>query len=257
MGDDEGILLETPEELRARAQGYVVNDNWNFSRLRGETATSNNRPRGNAEAQNENEAADEEGYIGGLRRSMRLRAIARVPPEQANPPARSARQRGNAQNNDDDAVMHEEDVDENASDLEIIRSMCETYCYRLNLTANSRAIEISQRIGQHIFERIDGATRYSHFPSLTIAAVSAFMTSHLTGMPKSMGWVAMNASVLIIHSLRGLYWYIYHTRFHDFLDDHDFIDEEMLAMIGRGDRETVLGFLPEAILGETYGSGSR
>ena len=52
--------------------------------------------------------------------------------------------------------------------------------------------------------------------------------------------MSMNSGVTI-GAIAGLYWYVTHP--HDF---GELIDEEMLAMIGRGDRETVLGFLPVA-----------
>lgn len=220
MGEDEGIPLDTAEDLRSR--GHVLNDDWRLFGPGGEILTPSNGQGGNAEVQIDDETADDERYIGGLRRSMRLRGTVRVSPAQADSPARSARQWGNAQNNDDDAV-----------------TICETFCYRLNLNANSRAIEISQRIAQYILERTDLATRYCFLPHPTIAVVAVFVSSHLTGMPKTIGRVASNASVLM-HEINGMYKDFYRTYFREFLD------EEMLTMIGRGDRETVLGFLPEA-----------
>lgn len=141
---------------------------------------------------------------------------------------------------DDDEEVTEEDTEEGEPDLETIKTMCETYCYRLSLTTNSRAIELSQRIAQHILEDTGVAERPGDFSMTSIAAVSVFATSHLIGAARTQEWVSMNSGIPIGY-IAGLYWYITHP--HDF---GDLIDEEMLAMINRGDRETVLGFLPEA-----------
>ena len=247
IGDDEGIRLDTPKDFR----GYVVNDTWDLRGLRGENVTQNDRRRENAGAESVDEAADQEGisdedtipgspmHIGSLRRSARLRGVVLESRVQNNTPERSARQQGIAQNVDDEMVL-EKDTEEDESNLEIIKTMCETYCYRLSLTTNSRAIELSQRIAQHILEDTGVAYRPGDFSMASIAAVSVFATSHLIGAPKTQEWVSINSSIPA-NFIAGLYWYVTHP--HDF---GELIDEEMLAMIGRGDRETVLGFLPEA-----------
>lgn len=142
---------------------------------------------------------------------------------------------------DDDEEVTEEDTEDDGSNLETIQNMCVTYCYRLSLNNNiSRAIELSQRIAHHILEDTSLAVRPAGYSLASIAAVSVFATSHLLGAPKTEERVSMNSGVTI-GAIAGLYWYVTHP--HDF---GELIDEEMLAMIGRGDRETVLGFLPVA-----------
>ena len=141
---------------------------------------------------------------------------------------------------DDDEQVTEEDTEETGSNLETIKNACVTFCYRLNLNTHFRAIEVSQRLAQHILEETAVADRPGDFSMASIAAVSVFATSHLIGAPKIQEWVSMNSGVSI-GAIAGLYWYVTHP--HDF---GDLIDEEMLAMINRGDRETILGFLPEA-----------
>ena len=141
---------------------------------------------------------------------------------------------------DDDEQVTEEDTAADESNLETIKNACVTFCYRLNLNTYSRAIELSQHLAQHILEATGVAARPGDFSNASIAAVSVFATSHLIGAPKIQEWVSMNSGVSI-GTIAGLYWYVTHP--HDF---GDLLDEEMLAMINRGDRETVLGFLPEA-----------
>lgn len=138
------------------------------------------------------------------------------------------RTRNDAQS-DFEEEMHEDE-------LQIMFESCETYCYRLNLTANPRAISLSQGIAQRISERADLAARWGYFPGRTIAAVAVFTASHLTDMPKSMRWVAINCSDTP-SEIADLYLYVHR-------DVCDAIDGEMLTMIGRGGRETVLGFIP-------------
>ncbi|CAD6580019.1 MAG: transcription initiation factor IIB [Alectoria sarmentosa] len=179
-----------------------------------------------------------------LRRSARLRGIAPEHPEQANIPRRSTRQQDIAPN--DEEEMREEyweeeeiamsDVDHHSiTDLQTVKAMCETYCYRLNLNSNPRAIDISQHLAGKIYV---ACLLAAHAPS-SIAAVSVYLTSHLVGAPKSRHLVSRMSGVAA-GVISRLYWSLYPVRVRA-----EFIDEEMLALIDRGDVETVLGFLPE------------
>lgn len=169
-----------------------------------------------------------------LRRSARLRGIAREPLEQENTPRRSARQRATAHNHE--RQMHREDIDEAELDLQTIRLMCETYCYRLNLNLfrGSSTIEISQRIAV----RTRVACQFAGHSMQPCAAVSVYVTSHLTGAPKTLHEVSMMSGV-DSGVILGIYNLVYSGRVRA-----EFLDHEMLAMINRGDRETVLEFMP-------------
>lgn len=128
------------------------------------------------------------------------------------------------------------DVDHHSiTDLQTVKAMCETYCYRFNLNSNPRAIDISQHLAGKIYV---ACLLAAHAPS-SIAAVSVYLTSHLVGAPKSRHLVSRMSGVAA-GVISRLYWFIYPVRVRA-----ELIDEEMLALIDRGDVETVLGFLPE------------
>ena len=128
------------------------------------------------------------------------------------------------------------DVDHHSiTDLQTVKAMCETYCYRLNLNSNPRAIDISQHLAGKIYV---ACLLAAHAPS-SIAAVSVYLTSHLVGAPKSRHLVSRMSGVAA-DVISRLYWSLHPVRVRA-----EFIDEEMLALIDRGDVETVLGLLPE------------
>ncbi len=171
---------------------------------------------------------------GGLRRSARLRGISPEPLEQESTPSPSARQQGVWQN--DGRELPFEDSDDEELDLTTLRLMCETYSYRLNLnlTPSSRAIEISQRIA----ERTSAAHRTFGHSLQACAAVAVHVASYLTGAPKTPHAVSSMSGV-DSRIISALCWPVYSVRVRT-----ELLDEDMLAMINRGDRETVLGLWP-------------
>ena len=168
------------------------------------------------------------------RRSARLRGIAPEPLEQESTPSPSARQQGLPQN--DGEELQFEDSDDEDLDSGTLKLMCETYSYRLNLnlTPNSRAIETSQRIA----ERTSAAYRPFDHGLQSCAAVAVYVASHLAGAPKTPHTVSMMSGVGS-GIISAFYLSIFTERVRTGL-----LDEDMLAMINRGDRETVLGFMP-------------
>ena len=120
-------------------------------------------------------------------------------------------------------------------DLDALETMCETYCYRLDLTSESTAVNVSRRLARNIFV---SNLFLDLYPSVT-AAVSVFITSHLTGEPKTLNWVSVMSDVETDEIL-DLYLGFRLARV-----QHELIDEEVLAMIGRGDLATVVTHLPQ------------
>ncbi|KAF6238947.1 hypothetical protein HO173_002819 [Letharia columbiana] len=148
---------------------------------------------------------------------------------------------------DDDEEVPEEDIHEGArvtseveyrpsTDLQTVKAMCETYSYRLNFTSSSKTIAVSQRFA----EKIHVACALAGHAPPSVAAVAVFVASHLAGAPKTAHWVSLMSGV-DADAIAGLYWFVCPARVRA-----ELVDEEMLAMIDRGDRETVLGFLPGA-----------
>ena len=76
--------------------------------------------------------------------------------------------------------------DRSVADLETIRRMCETYCYRLNLDANPRIIQISQGLAEraYVLCRLVAPSR------ACIAAFSVLSISRLTRTPRSLSRVS-------------------------------------------------------------------
>ena len=178
----------------------------------------------------------------GLRRSARLRAIAPEPPMQATTPRRSARQQNMAQRIETES--HEEHIEEeevvtvnvnhrNATDPQTVKGLCEAYCRRA--TYGSRTIDISQRFAQ----KIQVACLLVGHSLPSIAAVSVFVATLFTGFPRTPRSAAMMSGV-DADVIKHLYRFVYHARVHA-----ELFDEEMLALIDRGDLENVLEYLPQ------------
>lgn len=125
----------------------------------------------------------------------------------------------------------------NPTDLETIKTMCETYCHRLDLASrSSRVITVSQ----HLAGNIHVACMFHFCGPSPMAAVAVFVASHLLGVPTTLLRVSMMSGVdgCDILSLYRLFFFS--------LIEADLIDDEILAMVGRGDFNTVLGYLPDA-----------
>ena len=69
------------------------------------------------------------------------------------------------------------DLDRSVADLETIKTMCETYCYRLDLDANPRIIRITQRFSEKVYD----ACRLVAPSRACIAAVAVLSISRLVG----------------------------------------------------------------------------
>lgn len=124
----------------------------------------------------------------------------------------------------------------NPAELEGIETMCETYCHRLDLASGStRVISLSQ----HLARRIHVACMFYFCSPSSMAAVSVFVASHLLGVPRTLFRVSMMSGVdgCDILPLYRLFLFS--------LIEADLIDDEILAMVGRGDFNTVLGYLPD------------
>lgn len=122
----------------------------------------------------------------------------------------------------------------NAPGLQTVKDMCETYCRRI--THSSRVTDISQ----HFAEKIFIACLLAGHSLPSIAAVSVYVSTHLTGMPRTPHSVSMTSGV-DADVIKHLYGFVCPARVRA-----ELFDGEMLALIERGDLETVLGFLPEA-----------
>lgn len=124
----------------------------------------------------------------------------------------------------------------NLADLDTIKTMCETYCHRLDLaSSSSRVISLSQ----HLAQNIHVACMFHFCGPSSMAAVSVFVASHLLGVPRTLFRVSMMSGVdgCDILPLYRLFLFS--------LIEADLIDDEILAMVGRGDFNTVLGYLPD------------
>lgn len=255
-GNSEDIIPEPP------VQATVLRRS---ARLRGiapESLVQADTPRRSARQQSDeqnDEQQIQEERTEELRRSARLRGIAPEPLVQADIPRRSARQQSNEQNDEqwiqeervkEQEEEREQDQDEEqeqevvlnyvghptVTNLETVTNMCQTYCDRLNLTADPRVVEISRKFAAKVYV---AALLAGHTPA-SIAAVSVFAASHLTGVPKTLPLVSLMSGV-DADVISGLYFYVYVAQVRV-----ELIDAEMLAVIDRGDVDTVLGFLPPA-----------
>ena len=122
--------------------------------------------------------------------------------------------------------------DTNVDGLDTIKTMCETYCHRLNLSSPiSRAATMSQLFAQ----KIDLPCRREGASPSSIAAVSVFVTSHLLGAPRSLDSVSEMCSVNA-RSISELYVYVAVCWISQGL-----IDEEMLDLVGRGSVSLING----------------
>ena len=130
-------------------------------------------------------------------------------------PRHSARQQSIEEEDEQDIreELIEEDEEEtvmggldqhNTADLETVKNMCLTYCRRLNLTS-TRVTDVSERFAEKIFI---ACRTVGHTPP-SIAAVSVFVASHLTGAAKTLHWVSMMSGVYA-DVISGLYFFYLH-----------------------------------------------
>ena len=118
------------------------------------------------------------------------------------------------------------------ADLAITKILCEIYCYKLDLSPSATAIDIARGLGENLHAACQPHNRRSSF----IAAVSVLVASFLTDMPRTVHSVSVVFDVAAAEVLS-----LYRSRVRATLDD-----ERLLAVIGRGDLEVVLGLLPDA-----------
>lgn len=117
-----------------------------------------------------------------------------------------------------------------------LKAWCETYCQRLDLASSPRVARVTECLAMRIY-----VFRLLEPCCLTnLAALSVLVGSHLMDMPRSRSEVAMMTEVDDRELLRlyRLFWHSPHR-------PEIFFDVHFLGMIGRGGPQIVQSYLPE------------
>ena len=124
------------------------------------------------------------------------------------------------------------DPNRSVADLETIKDMCETYCYRLDLDANPMLMHISQHFARKVYNtcRLVAPSREC------IAAVSVLSISRLMGAPRTLNRVS-NMSGVDSAEIDRLHRHIWGGPIVSYL-----VNEELVSMI---------------VWGMGYGPGAR
>ena len=136
---------------------------------------------------------------------------------------------------DSECEFDEEEESTRSLVFEQLKIWCETFCRRLDLASRVA------RVTEHLARRIYVFRLFEPSYSLRVlAALSVLVGSHLMDVPRSRSEVAMRTEVDGRELLR-LYRVFWHSRRRPEL----FFDVEILGMIGRGGPQIVQGYLPE------------
>ena len=144
---------------------------------------------------------------------------------------------GSGNDNEEEEEEEEEERDMQLyhdTEIAIMKDMCSTYCHRLDLASRPTVIFVSQ----HLAKKMYMYCKSFYYGLSNMAAFSVFVASHLLGVPRSQHWVCAMAG-----AEDDDVSYLYRL-FRFSLIGADLIDEEILAVIDRGDLETVVRYLP-------------
>lgn len=142
---------------------------------------------------------------------------------------------------DDDEENNEENTDENFSGLDTGELLTELSTYRFSFNSMITPYHFSfdpmvMLIFRQIVKKVEVWDPPTPLSQMETIAFSIYIGSHIAGQPKSLRQLSFILRVSE-DTLCSYYTNIYPDR-------QQFFDSEMLEVIGRGDLETVLRFLP-------------
>lgn len=222
-GDDNNIIDDLiPADVTAGYEyGHDDYPDWlddAFAQFRAEN--------GNDEGEENEEEGNNEGYAADEEEETQDSHI-EDGPEPAPAPA-------------DSAIPHR-----NPSNLSTIRTMCSTYCHRLDLSPSPISIAIP--LSRHLATNIHSAPMFHFCGPSAIAAVAVFVASHLLGAPRTLFRVEMMTGVegRDVLSLYRIFLFA--------VIEGGLVDEVVVGMVGgreggrgRGGWDEVVGRLPDA-----------